>query len=347
MSTKYSILIPVYNVEKYIRKCLDSVVNQTYKDFEVIIMIDGSTDSSANICEEYAAKDERLKVFYQENRGLLLTRRNSLNKAKGEYILFLDSDDYYELHLLKTINEYISKYSCDLLLFRFKRVTNAGKVYATDINIFPDESIFTNDNKNLIWETVIASNKLNNIWAKVVKRDLIDFETDYSPFKDKKGEDLLQSLPLLYNANKILYLDKTLYNYRLSSTGRGRNFKLKYLDDMEDVRKVTLKYLYKAKNVSKKDLELFYSFYTLSIIHLIRAMIVNYKMDQIIVDKLNQVKKQDLFVDSKKFLVLSTFNTSDKILYYLLINGKYKLLNITIKTNSRIRWLIKKIIKID
>ena len=94
--TFFSILIPVYNVEKYVAQCLESVLSQDYDNYEIIIIIDGATDSSALICEDFAERDQRIKLVYQENKGLLIARRNLLKHVNGEYVLFLDSDDFWE-----------------------------------------------------------------------------------------------------------------------------------------------------------------------------------------------------------------------------------------------------------
>ena len=97
---KFSIIIPVYNVEKYLVECLESIVNQSFKDFEVICVNDGSTDNSLEILQKYAENDERFKVLNQENQGQGIARNNALNIANGEYILFVDPDDFIELNML-------------------------------------------------------------------------------------------------------------------------------------------------------------------------------------------------------------------------------------------------------
>ena len=234
---KFSILIPVYNVKRYLRQCLDSVLAQSINDYEVILVNDGSSDGSDIICEEYAKKDERIKYYSKQNEGLLLTRRYSLKKAKGDYVLFLDSDDYWEPNLLETISRTIIEepYS-DMILFRYRRVRDNGKLIYEDKGIFPNRKIFTKENKDVFLKEFVSSSRLNSIWSKCVKRDIIDINADYTPFKDKKGEDLLQSITLVKNATRILYLDELLYNYRLSYSGRGRNFKIKYLTDYNTVR---------------------------------------------------------------------------------------------------------------
>ena len=88
-----SIIVPVYNVEPYLRKCLDSILAQTYRDLEILIIDDGSTDGSGRICDEYAGKDDRIKVFHTENHGLSAARNYALDRSHGDYIAFIDSDD--------------------------------------------------------------------------------------------------------------------------------------------------------------------------------------------------------------------------------------------------------------
>ena len=104
---KYSFVVPVYNTSKYLKKCLDSLVKQTFKDFEVIIVNDGSTDKSKDIILKYESKYDSIKVINQENQGLSMARNNGVKKASGKYIIFIDSDDYVEKGLLKEIDKEI------------------------------------------------------------------------------------------------------------------------------------------------------------------------------------------------------------------------------------------------
>lgn len=116
---KYSFIVPVYNTEKYLKKCLDSLVNQTYKDFEIIIVNDGSTDNSINIINEYSKKYKNIKVINQKNGGLSHARNEGVKNANGKYILFVDSDDYVETELLNEVDKKID----DVDLLRFQIIT--------------------------------------------------------------------------------------------------------------------------------------------------------------------------------------------------------------------------------
>ena len=119
---KFSVLIPVYNTEKYLEDCLRSVLNQTYQDFEIIVVDDGSTDSSGLICDNYQkAYPEKIKVIHKENQGLISARRVGIANASGDYCIFVDSDDYIENNLLSELNKILSQdESIDLLLYSFK-----------------------------------------------------------------------------------------------------------------------------------------------------------------------------------------------------------------------------------
>lgn len=112
-----SVIIPVYNVEKYLHECVDSIINQTYKNLEIILVDDGSTDSSGKICDEYAERDNRITVIHKENGGLSLARNAGFNMASGDYAYFLDSDDYIVAHALETLAEIAAADSSDIVYF--------------------------------------------------------------------------------------------------------------------------------------------------------------------------------------------------------------------------------------
>lgn len=122
MSDLISIIVPVYNVEKYIRKCIDSICGQTYSNLEIILIDDGSTDSSGKICDEMAAKDGRILVIHQENKGLSQARNVGLDQAKGEYIAFVDSDDYLSLNMYEYLLKSLKENNADVVRCAIKNV---------------------------------------------------------------------------------------------------------------------------------------------------------------------------------------------------------------------------------
>ena len=109
MDDLISIIVPVYNVEPFLRRCLDSILGQTYKNLEVILVDDGSTDASGTICNEYCAKDPRVRVFHQVNAGISAARNKGLDKSSGSFIVFVDSDDYIELNMVEVLLSAINR----------------------------------------------------------------------------------------------------------------------------------------------------------------------------------------------------------------------------------------------
>lgn len=120
---KVSVIIPVYNAEKYLRKCLDSVLAQSFADFEVLLINDGSTDGSGKICDDYAQKDARVKVFHKENGGVSSARNLGLDNATGDWIVFVDSDDYVEKNYFEVINNNLSQ-EIDVLVFSYWKIVD-------------------------------------------------------------------------------------------------------------------------------------------------------------------------------------------------------------------------------
>ena len=125
---KISIIIPVYNVEKYLATCLDSVINQTYKNLEILLIDDGSTDSSGLICEQYSKKDTRIKTIHKKNGGLSDARNVGISYASGDYISFIDSDDFIDINTFTILNQYIKQYNADIITFNYYDYYNKDKI---------------------------------------------------------------------------------------------------------------------------------------------------------------------------------------------------------------------------
>jgi len=116
MNNLVSIIVPIYQAEKYLHKCLDSIISQTYKNIEIILIVDGATDNSMNICEEYAEKDDRIVLKYQENAGVSITRNNGIDISNGEYIVFIDSDDYVEKNMIEELLTGVVENNCNIAI---------------------------------------------------------------------------------------------------------------------------------------------------------------------------------------------------------------------------------------
>lgn len=212
-----SYLVPVYNVEPYIRRCLDSILAQNGADFEVVLLDDGSTDDSGVICDEYARMHpDIVRVIHKENEGLLATRRRGFLEAKGDWFICVDSDDYVLENHLQTIVDTIEAYDCDMVMFDYKSFYPDGRTESSGIDI-SCVRIWEGVEKQDIYKRRLLKNKYNNMWSKAIHRSVLDFETDYSLLGVRNMcEDAIQSYELYTRARKIVYIPEAIYAYRRS-----------------------------------------------------------------------------------------------------------------------------------
>ena len=229
-----SIIVPVYKVEKYLSKCLDSIVCQTYKKIEIILVDDGSPDNSGNICEEYAAKDNRIKVIHKENGGLSDARNAGLKIATGEYIGFVDSDDYIEEDMFETMYKLIKMYDADISIVSYKEWKN-GRV----LNDMNSEELDLYNKVEAIRELLIDSKIQSYMWNKLFKRQL--FENTEFPL-GKNFEDIATTLKLFEICEKIVRVETAKYNYIRRDDSIIGNRSYKTYNDYLDV--ILDKYLY-------------------------------------------------------------------------------------------------------
>lgn len=225
----FSVVIPVYNVERYLDQCIQSILNQDFNDYEIILVDDGSDDSSGGICDKYSKKYKNINVIHKKNEGLLLARRTGLRNCQGEYVIHCDSDDYFAPGSFKIIFEAIQKYHPDMVMFGYEVVDDKSNIIEKHYRVFENNRLFISDKYDICYK-LATTTWLNNLVTKVVKRTLIDTNFDYSGYHNiKMGEDLLQVIPLVRNCQRFVYLAKPLYKYRFNQTGISKNIKVSYL----------------------------------------------------------------------------------------------------------------------
>ncbi len=213
---KISVIIPVYNVEKYLRECLDSVINQTFRDIEIICINDGSTDNSLNILEEYKRIDKRIKIIHQKNKGMSVARNNGMKIAKGKYICFVDSDDWVDKKMCELFYLISKKNNLDILvggsnLIYERRVLR--KIVKTDSR-YSLSNLKTFDNEIFYWKNINNLFQINLcVWGKLYKKDFLK-KINISFPEGMFHEDYLFYLKTILLANKIGLLRNNLYNYR-------------------------------------------------------------------------------------------------------------------------------------
>ena len=206
METKISIIIPVYNSEKYLKKCLDSVIKQTIKEIEIICINDGSTDKSDLILKEYAKIDSRIKVYTMENKGVSAARNYGISLAAGEYIGFIDSDDWIDEDFYKNLYNAAKTENADIAVGEIKRVNKFWQKYHLKIN------------KKSVTEDISEKVKLCNVpdkcyvWNKIYKTKMLK----NSDIRFEEGiiyEDVLFTLQILNYSKKLVTVPNTLYYY--------------------------------------------------------------------------------------------------------------------------------------
>lgn len=212
---KYSIIVPVYNAEQYLSETIDSVLRQTYDDYELILVNDGSIDQSAAICQKYAQSDKKIRVYHKENTGQYQTRQYGFIKSTGEFILYLDADDVLTNNCLEIIDNYINRYRCNLLLFRFLRFTDFK-----DIKQFASPTNLVNyiDDHRLLYKTILSNTNYNSICCKVISRGFLNKTSNMDVASIRYGEDLIKVLEIIKQNPKTLIVEDALYYYRLNAS---------------------------------------------------------------------------------------------------------------------------------
>lgn len=213
MSNLFSVIIPVYNVKPFLQRCLDSVWKQSYHDFEVVIVDDGSTDGSGRICDQYAERYSQCKVIHQENKGLAAARNTGLQYASGKYILFVDSDDYIEKEMLTKAYYYMEEQGYDTFSFAMRRVNEQGEYLFEMAFIDGIGSYSLHDRKNFLL-TLFLQYKLG--WEAciyVYRRDLIERKGIRFVENMKYAEDMPFTFEYMLYAKNAIKIPDMLYNY--------------------------------------------------------------------------------------------------------------------------------------
>lgn len=212
----FSIVVPVYKIEQYIDDCICSILNQTYQDFELILVDDGSPDNCPKICDEYAKRDSRIKVIHKQNGGLISARQAGADVASGEYIVIVDGDDKIDKNYLQKFAYVIDNYHPDIACCGYYELTDTHSI-PKHLGI---ESGYYNKNdiQQHIYPILVESKDCKSfpsmLWAKALKREI------YAPLQSKvsrkivMGEDVVCTKPCIYHSNSLYVIDEPLYYYR-------------------------------------------------------------------------------------------------------------------------------------
>jgi glycosyltransferase involved in cell wall biosynthesis len=304
MNAKISIIVPIYKVEQYLRKCVESILAQTYTNIEIILVNDGSPDNCGKICDEYAKKDNRIKVIHKENGGLSSARNAGLDTATGDLIGFIDGDDFIDKDMYETLYKLLVENNVDLVECSFKIVKSC--------KLKPLQTDKINDGRIEMGDNLFALRKLlehpirNVAWNKLYKRELFD---DLR-YPDKLYEDGFLTYKIFYKLKKYIFIELDKYNYvqrEDSIMGQQKNYTIKNLDGLE-VQEERYQFL-KSRTNNQTILNLLEY-------HLFHQIMFHYEKIQQFKEQMDADKKHRKMLKNKIVLDYEKFLSNDRLSKY-------------------------------
>lgn len=331
--SQVSVIIPVYNVESYLPRCIESVQNQTEKDIEIILVDDGSTDSCGAICDQYAENDYRIRVVHQENSGLGAARNSGISISQSEYIIFVDSDDYIEAELLEQALSAAEQYDADIVMYGYQKVSeNDVLLYTYDFldNFSWNCAYSLQEKPELLLTTPSACNKL-------FKRSLFNEIL----FPSRAWYEDLRTIPKLYPLAKKIYCISNYYPYKylsrsnsIMTNGNAEKTKEERITAMN-----SLLLYYKEQNLFSTFSEELNWLYIFHGYFLPCREIMNFSGDTVSsLQALRQNLQEILPTQSiQQNHYLSTLSKREKFIFTLLYKEKYVLLKLFVKVNQLLK----------
>lgn len=326
-----SIIIPTFNAEKTIARCLDSILNQTYKQLEIIIINDGSKDKTQSILEFYSKKDKRINIINKKNTGVSDTRNIGLEKAKGHYLMFIDADDYLALNAIEELYNLAKEYDTDIIRYNGYIENSIGKFKKIEFPIPNKEIYFSEDIFKII--DIINNPKISiRCYSPLLfmrNKNIIKFKTKVSYLEDK-----IFYLDNFLNNKKILFVDKPLYYYTyniFSKTKNTEDYYKKILDILE-----SKKYIKDKVQKFSYNTDIIEESYCILILYRLDYYIQNikYKDCKELLNKITNLLE-------KNKVSTKNFNNVKKIQYKLLLTKHYMSYYIISKIKNKISNLLK------
>lgn len=233
----FSVIVPIYNVEAYLEECLESICNQSYENFELILVDDGSEDMCPQICDRFASNNSKIKVIHKKNQGLVEARKTGVSLANGEYIVFVDSDDWIEASMLENCHRYLKDGGIDVLVLEYYLNSLKGEErYRNYINPgeYTEEKLKTEIvNKMLYAGKYYVFGIAPSVWSKVFKGELLRKHISTVDGKITMGEDVAITYPCLAHSEKVRVVDEAYYHYRFVENSMSRDSGESYFGKIE------------------------------------------------------------------------------------------------------------------
>ena len=327
MKPKVSIIVPVYNVEKYLDRCMDSLINQTLKDIEIILVDDGSPDNCSHMCDDYAKKDSRVKVVHKANAGLGYARNSGLDVASGEYVAFVDSDDYVDTKIYESLLLEAENSGADVVFCKYYTEQTDGTW--VDCDEVTKRMEWNNEGINEFLLNIIATEPYvkkerkygMSVWHSIYRCKIIeDNHIRFYSERDVMSEDIPFQVDFLLKAKKLVYIPNTYYYYCLNGGSLTTTFKPEKYERMKS--------LYQLLNTKLEGVEGYRLRTDKFLIGYVRVFLIdlyryNYE------DKINMIKKicyDIIWKDILKSYKPSYFSIYPRVIYTLMIKKEVKAL---------------------
>ena len=300
MVDKISIIVPVYNVENHIRVCVESILAQNYESFELILVDDGSKDNSGILCDEYAAIDSRVKVIHKENGGVSSARNAGLQQAKGEWIMYVDGDDWIDPEMMTEMIAVADRECADLIIGNFRFVCEGNNHWEYEMNDWNDDKKYSlNKYISRVWTSVCGC---------MAKKKLYDIHNLRSPEGISYCEDFHLAVRLCYYSDKVVHINKSYYNYRQQPHSIVHNLNKKTESDEQWVYQDTIRF-FKEQGVYE-DYRKVMSWRVLK------------SAQELLLDPTGHKRFMELFNDGKEFIFSCPFvNKKIKMLAWLITHN--------------------------
>lgn len=326
-----SVIIPVYNCENYLSSCIESVMSQSYKNIELILVDDGSTDQSTKMCDELSKSDNRIKTIHQQNSGPAAARNRGIDMASGEYIFFLDSDDIIDRESIEILVDAYREHNPDLVMSNFNKLEHNGQYIEQKVSFDTDNIAFTGQTKELNNRDMVgfvrhflkypSNHLISYCWARLYKTSIIKKTKLRANADMRLFEDFVFNLDYLQNVNKTIFVNRSLYTYCLHSGHISASMSIvnakSLLHDMTIFRSKTSDYLQSA-DIKNSEKEIGHTLVHYAIIFIIRTC-----------RQITKETKKRIYTEIKKLITSPILR--DGLQHYASSRGNSKLMPILMR----------------